>query len=118
MLPQVRLVKVIRDDVGRMEWWLRDAEVNDSWYGTDKHGEPLHIGYSPGPMLRATDREWEETFGSEVRRICSVLSAEEGHVGEGQMVIEPALYEAQLFILIGRKELWCRPSAIMGHIGG
>ena len=56
MLPEVRLVKVTRDDVTRMAEWLQDEEVHASWYGTDEQGEPLHIGYSPRQMLDAPDR--------------------------------------------------------------
>ena len=68
----------------------------------------MHIGYSLERVLEATDREWEEVFGSEVRRIFSVFTADGQHIGEGQMVIETPLWEAQLFILIGRKDLWYR----------
>lgn len=106
MLPEVRLVKVTRDDVKRVAEWLADTEVNSSWYGTNDQGEPLHIGYSPAHLLEATTREWEEVFNSEERKIFSVVTADGQHVGEGQMVIEAPLWEAQLFILIGRKDLW------------
>ena len=108
MLPEVRLVKVTRDDVKRMAEWLQDEEVNASWYGTDQQGEPLHIGYSHGHMLESTDQEWEEVFDNETRKVFSVLTADGQHIGEGQIVIESPLWEAQLFILIGRKDLWYR----------
>ena len=34
------------------------------------------------------------------------MRPEEAHIGEGQLLIEWPLEEAQLFILIGRKDLW------------
>ena len=108
MLPEVRLTHTSRDDVGRIAEWLRDEEVNASWYGADEQGEALHIGYSPRHILEVSDTEWEETFGGEPRKIFSVLTADGQHIGEGQMVTETPLWEAQLFILIGRKDLWYR----------
>ena len=106
MLPEVRLVKVIREDVGRISHWLQDREVNSSWYGTNEDGESFHIGYSPKHMVEATAEEWKEAFQSEERKIFSVLTADGEHIGEAQMVVEAPLREAQLFILIGRKDLW------------
>ena len=108
MLPDVRLAGVVRDDVNRIVEWLQDEEVNSSWYGTNEQGEALHIGYSPRSMLDANDMEWEEMFGNEARHIFSVFTADGEHIGEGQMVVEAPLWEAQLFILIGRKDLWYR----------
>ena len=108
MLPKVRLTEVTRDDVKRIAEWLKDEEVNASWYGTNEQGEPLHIGYAPGRMVDAGDGEWEEVFGSETRKFFSAYTAEGEHIGEGQVVIESPLWEAQLFILIGRKDLWYR----------
>ena len=106
MLPEVRLTPVTTDDVRRLTGWLQDPEVSASWYGRDEHGEPMHIGYSPQKVLQADTREWNETFNNEDRRTFSVLTADNQHVGEAQMVIETPLREAQLFILIGEKELW------------
>ena len=106
MVPDVRLVMPIRQDVERMGIWLRDGDVNASWYGADSQGEALHIGYLPRHMVDATPREWNQVFRDDDRRIFSVLTADGVHIGEGQMAIERALSEAQLFILIGRKDLW------------
>ena len=106
MLPNVRLFQVTRDDVSRISEWLRDEEVNSFWYGTDDQDQPLHIGYVPRQMLEANGSEWDRVFRSEERKILSVLSEEGEHIGEGQIVIEAPLYEAQLFVLIGRKDLW------------
>ena len=108
MLPEVRLTEVSRDDVKQVADWLQDKEVDASWYGTNEQGVPVHIGYSPGHMLGATDAEWDEVFGGQERKIFSVYTADGEHIGEGQIVIESPLWEAQLFILIGRKDLWFR----------
>ena len=106
MLPDVRLVQVTRDDVSRIAEWLQDEEVNGSWYGLDAQGRALHKGYIPRHMLKASGSEWDQVFNSAERKIFSVLTAEGEHIGEGHMVVEAPLHEAQLFILIGRKDLW------------
>ena len=108
MLPEIRLTQVSREDVTRVAQWLEDEEVNGSWYGANEQGEPSHIGYSPRGILQASSPEWEEVFEDESRKIFSVHKADGEHVGEAQMVIEAPLWEAQLFILIGRKDLWYR----------
>ena len=106
MLPQVTLQRVSRDDVRRLEQWLRDDEVNASWYGIDSSGEPVHVGYSPRRLLEASEEEWERTFGAEDRKVFSIYTDDEEHIGEGQLVLEPEVRSAHVFILIGRKELW------------
>ena len=108
MLPEVRLTQASREDVNRIAAWLEDEEVNASWYGTTEQGDPVHIGYSPKHILEATAGEWDDVFKNDVRKIFSVFIADGEHIGEGQIVIEAPLYEAQLFILIGRKDLWYR----------
>jgi RimJ/RimL family protein N-acetyltransferase len=89
-----------------MAAWLDNHEVMTLWYGADEDGEPLHIGYSPKATLQASDEEWERIFNDPDRKIFSVYDANEGHVGEAQMVIEAPLHEAQLFLVIGRQDLW------------
>jgi RimJ/RimL family protein N-acetyltransferase len=116
MLPDVQLTQVTREDVARIADWLQDREVNSSWYGADESGEPLHIGYSPKQMLKATEEEWREVFESDVRKIYSIHSSDLRHIGEGQMVIEAPLWEAQIFILVGRKELWYRGYGTAGLV--
>ena len=106
MFPKVSLTTVTREDVQRVDEWLNDPEVNSSWYGLGEGGEPLHIGYSPREFLQATEEEWRQNFENEDRRIYSVYTNEGDHIGEGQLVIEWSLLEAQLFLLIGRKEMW------------
>ena len=106
MLPEVILRQVSRDDVAQLYHWLGDEEVNSSWYGTDASGEPVHVGYSPHRLIEATEEEWDRVFSSEERKIYSVYASGDDHVGEGQIVLEPEVRSAHLFILIGRKELW------------
>jgi RimJ/RimL family protein N-acetyltransferase len=56
--------------------------------------------------LQASDTEFQRVFEDEERKIFSVHTKQGEHIGEGQLVVEWALQEAQLFILIGRKDLW------------
>ena len=106
MYPQVALSTVEREDVQRVSEWLEDREINASWYGLGDDGQPLHIGYSPRQIVQASATEWSQVFENEYRKIYSIHSPEGEHVGEGHLVIEWSLQEAQLFILIGRKDLW------------
>ncbi len=106
MFPKVALSPVGREDVQRMTEWLADREVNSSWYGLGGDGQPLHIGYHPSEIISASDDEWAQVFDDQDRKIFSIYSPEGEHIGEGQLVIEWPLEEAQLFILIGRKDLW------------
>ena len=105
MLPQVNLREVSRDDVARLQQWLQDSDVCASWYGIDSAGEPVHVGYSPRRMLDASEDEWERTFSAEERKVFSIY-LEDDHIGEGQLVFEPEVRSAHVFILIGRKDLW------------
>ena len=106
MFPDVALNPVSREDVNRLSGWLDDSEVNSSWYGLGEDGVPLHIGYSPHEIVQASDQEWEQVFEDEDRKMFSVYTSQGDHIGEGQLVIEWPLLEAQLFLLIGRKDLW------------
>jgi RimJ/RimL family protein N-acetyltransferase len=116
MLPNVTLVQVTRDDVNHIGMWLQDAEINGAWYGADDNGEPLHIGYVPRRMVEATNSEWEEVFAREDRHIFSLLTGDGEHIGEAQMVIEAPLKQAQLFILIGRKDMWYQGYGTAGFL--
>ena len=106
MYPDVTLTSITHADVQRMVTWLDDEEVNALWYGLDDEGLPLHMGYSPHRMLRASPQEWNQVFGSEDRKIYSVYTAEGDHIGEGQLFVEWPLLEAQLVLIVGRKDLW------------
>ena len=102
MFPQVTLKSLTREDVRRLAEWLDDSEVSAFWYGSGEDGLPLHIGYSPKQVLQVPDEEWEHTFDEEDRKIFAVFTGEGDHIGEGQLLIEWPLLEAQLFLLIGR----------------
>jgi RimJ/RimL family protein N-acetyltransferase len=106
MLPEITLATVTREDVQRLVHWLNDAEVNASWYGLGEDGVPLHIGYSPHQLLQASDQELRQVFEGEDRKLYSIYTKEGEHIGEGQLVFEWPLLEAQLVLLIGRKDLW------------
>ena len=106
MFTEVTLTETTREDVGRMAEWLNDAEVNAMWYGLGDDGKPMHHGYSPHELFHASDEELGLIVDNEDRKIYSVFSQEGEHIGEGQLVVDWPLLEAQLFLLIGRKELW------------
>jgi len=106
MYPDIRLQTVTREDVSRLAGWLADPEVNAYWYGLDEAGTPLHIGYAPNALLQASAAEWQQLFDDDGRRIYSIYSNDGEHLGEAQLVLSWPLLEAQLFLLIGRKDLW------------
>ena len=106
MFPEVALTGTTREDVSRMAEWLGDGDVNTMWYGLGDDGKPLHHGYSPHVLLESSDQEMSLVVDNEDRKIYSVYSDEGEHIGEGQLVIDWPLLEAQLFLLIGRKDLW------------
>lgn len=117
MLPKISLVPPSREDIHRMAEWLDDDEMNSLWYGRGQDGSPLHIGYSPRGVSEASDSEWRGIFEDENRKIYSIYTEGGEHIGEGQLVIEWALQEAQLFLLIGRKDLWHQHYGTMALVG-
>ena len=116
MFPEVTLSQPTTEDIQRMVQWLDDVEVNTLWYGLDEGGLPLHIGYSPHDAVKTSGEEWQRIFEDEDRKIYSIYTKDGHHIGEGQLVIEWPLQEAQIFILIGRKELWHQHYGTMGLI--
>lgn len=106
MWPRVSLREVSRDDVSRLCEWLQDEDVNNSWYGCDDSGDPVHVGYTPKITVDCSSEEWQHTFDSDERKIYSICDADGEHIGEGQLVMEPEVRSAHMFILIGRKDLW------------
>lgn len=117
MPTQVALKPVSREDVARINEWLRDAEVADAWFGRYTYGDPVHLGYEPAKMLTVSDSEWAAVFGShesehaghrDHRDIFSVYTKSGEHLGEAQLAIEERLGDAHLSVLIGRKDLWHR----------
>ncbi len=117
MLPKISLVPPIREDIQRLADWLDDDEMNSLWYGRGQDGFPLHIGYSPHGISEASDSEWRGVFEDENRKIYSIYTEDGEHIGEGQLVVEWALQEAQLFLLIGRKDLWHQHYGTMALVG-
>ena len=116
MLPEVSLVQPVREDIQRMADWLSDNEVNTLWYGRGEDGIALHTGYSPHLVTQAPEDEWRRIFEDDDRKIYAIYTKDGQHIGEGQLVIEWPLQEAQLYILIGRKDLWNQHYGTMGLI--
>lgn len=110
MLPNIKLTQVTREDVARIAEWLDDSEISESWFGRYTYGEPAHLGYEPEKMLGATQEEWDEVFHDPHhephRDILSIRTASGEHIGEAQLAIDEPLGDAQISILIGRKDLW------------
>ena len=44
MIPKITLETVSREDIERINLWLEDGEISDSWYGLDGDGNAVHIG--------------------------------------------------------------------------
>ena len=116
MLPEVSLVQPVREDIQRMADWLSDNEFNALWYGCGEDGIALHTGYSPHLLVQASEDEWRQTFEDDDRKIYAIYTKDGQHIGEGQLVIEWPLQEAQIYILIGRKDLWHQHYGTMGLI--
>ncbi len=106
MLPEVSLRVVTKADLIQVREWLSDPEVNQMWYGCDDSSQPLHTGYDLGFNDDETSDLLTKLSGDRNRDVISILSESEGHIGEAQLVYEWPLLEAQLFLLIGEKELW------------
>ncbi len=106
----VQLTPVTREDVARIAEWLEDSEVAEAWFGRYTYGDPAHLGYEPNQMLNATEDEWNEVFHDPHhephRDIFSIYTTSGEHIGEGQLSIDEPLGDAQMSILIGRKDLW------------
>ena len=117
MFPKISLVSPVREDIQRLTEWLDDDQMNSLWYGRGQDGFPLHIGYSPHRVFEASEGEWQGIFEDENRKIYSIYTEGGEHIGEGQLVIEWALQEAQLFLLIGRKDLWHQHYGTMALVG-
>lgn len=116
MLPEVSLVQPVREDIQQMADWLSDNEVNSLWYGRGEDGIAIHHGYSPQQVIQSSDDEWRRIFEDKNRKFYSIYTKEGQHIGEGQLVIEWQVQEAQLYVLIGRKDLWHQHYGTMGLI--
>ena len=116
MFPETALLPPTREDIQRMADWLNDSDVTALWYGQGDDGLPLHTGYSPHRILEASDTEWARIFEDEDRKIFSIYIKDGEHIGEAQLAIHWELQEAQLYIIIGRKDLWHQHYATMALI--
>lgn len=106
MLPEIRLKEVTKEDVERLINWLKDEEISSSWFGRYTYGDPIHLGYHPEEMLTASQEEWDHMFNDSNKRIFSVYNTSEDHIGEGKILIDETLGNAEIPVLIGRKDLW------------
>ena len=104
MFPEVTLTGTTLEDIGRMAEWLNDGEVNAAWYGLGEDGKPMHHGYSPYELLDGSEEQIRAVVENEDRKLFSVYTQEGDHIGEGQIVVDWPLLEAQLFLLIGREK--------------
>ncbi len=111
-MANVELRQVTREDVERLAEWLSDDEVANSWFGRYTYGDAAHLGYEPQAMLNATQEEWDEVFHDPHhephRDIFSIYAVGGEHIGEGQLSIDEPLGDAQLSVLIGRRDQWHR----------
>ena len=79
MLPEIRLKEVTKEDIERLINWLKDEDVSSSWFGRYTYGDPIHLGYHPEEMLKASTEEWNYVFNDSNKRIFSVYNASEEH---------------------------------------
>tara|TARA_B100001105_G_scaffold168792_1_gene135894 strand:+ start:4673 stop:5272 length:600 start_codon:yes stop_codon:yes gene_type:complete len=109
--PKTKLRNIERGDVKRIIEWIQDDEISDMWFGRYSYGDVAHLGYDPKKILNASQDDWDRIFNDKNpephRAFFSVLSeASEEHIGEAQLFIDEALGDAQLSVIIGRKDLW------------
>ena len=108
MLPIVQLRQVTREDVHRISRWLMDQEIASSWFGHYACGDPIHRGYEPRLMLRASPEDWTRVFDrNRSHLVFSIYAGAEGHIGECQAVFDTH-GDVEMSLLIGRKDLWQR----------
>lgn len=102
----VELRPLSRNDVRRVAQWLQDDAVASLWFGRYPTGEPVHLGYLPHEMLKASEIEFYRVLTDRHRRIYSIYDSILGHIGEAHLVDEEALGNVELALLIGRRDLW------------
>ena len=101
----ITLKSVIKDDVLRVQKWLENELVADSWFGRYSYGDFAHLGYHPEEMIHAHKEEWDKVFSDPEHKIFSIYN-NTNHVGESHLAIEESLGDAQLSILIGDPDNW------------
>ena len=103
---QIYLKHVTRADVKRVQQWLTDDRVVESWFGRYAYGNPAHLGYHPEQIEGITEDEWNKIFENPEHIIFSVYSEADIHIGEIHVAIEESLGDGQISILIGDAESW------------
>ena len=103
---KVTLQDVTREDVSRINQWLSDDEVSESWFGRYSYGDPAHLGYHPERINDLPDDRWSDVFENPEHRIFSIYDETGKHVGEIHVAIEESLGDGQISILIGDRESW------------
>ena len=101
----ITLKSVVKDDVLRVQKWLENETVADSWFGRYSYGDFAHLGYHPEEMVHAHKEEWDKVFSNPEHKIFSIYN-NINHVGESHLAIEESLGDAQLSILIGEPDNW------------
>ena len=71
---RVTLEHVSREDVSRINNWLSNDEVSESWFGRYSYGDPAHLGYHPERINDLSDEKWEEIFDNPEHRIFSIYN--------------------------------------------
>ena len=109
--PKTELRKIIREDVKNIVEWIKDDEVAELWFGRYSYGDAAHLGYNPIKILNSSQEEWERTFSDTNpephRTFFSIYDPKlNEHIGEAQLNIDDALGDAQLSVIIGRKDIW------------
>lgn len=105
---QIYLKHVTREDVRRVQLWLTDDRVVESWFGRYSYGNPAHLGYHPEQIEGITEDEWNKIFENPEHIIFSVYSEADIHIGEIHVAIEESLGDGQISILIGDAESWSK----------
>ena len=103
---QIYLKHVTRADVKRVQQWLTDDRVVESWFGRYAYGNPAHLGYHPEQIEGITEDEWNKIFENPEHIIFSVYNESDIHIGEIHVAIEESLGDGQISILIGDAESW------------
>jgi len=102
----VILKKVIREDVDRINLWLSDLEISESWFGRYSYGNPAHLGYHPETVGDVSDSDWSTVFDNPEHGIFSIYTDDTTHIGESHIAIEESLGDGQISILIGDRTKW------------
>ena len=103
---KILLQHVTKEDVKRINIWLSDETVTESWFGRYSYGNPAHLGYHPEKVDEISIKEWDEIFENPEHRIFSIYTENNIHIGEIHITIEESLGDAQISILIGDINHW------------